>query len=82
MQQQYSIHGRMVDLWRHRATSGETNFVEQIKVTIFLESVLDIEIMYELQSNLEEKVNPSILKAEFSSTEINKPLLAPIYSVS
>ena len=34
---------------------------------IFSEAVLVIEIMYESQSNLEEKVTPSILKDEFSS---------------
>ena len=29
----------------HRATSGERNFIEQIKAPIFLEAVLAIEIM-------------------------------------
>ena len=38
-----------------------------IKAPIFLEAVLAIEIMSEAQSNLEEKVNPSILKDDFSS---------------
>ena len=41
--------------------------MEQIKVLIFLEAVLAIETMYEPQPNLEEKVNPSILKDDFSS---------------
>ena len=63
--QQYSMHGCMVDLYRNRATSGERNFIEWIKVPIFLEAVLAIEIMQEPQSNLEEKVNPSILKDDF-----------------
>ena len=40
---------------------------EQTKVPIFLKAVLVIEIMQESQSSLEEKVNPSILKYEFSS---------------
>ena len=34
-----------------------------------MEAVLAIEIMQEPQSNLEEKVSPSILKDEFSSTK-------------
>ena len=44
-----------------RAISGERNLTEQIKAPIFLEVVLAIEIMKEPQSNLEEKLNPSIL---------------------
>ena len=51
------MHGRMVHL---QTTSGERKFIEQIKAPIFLEAVLTVEIMYEPQSNLEEKVNPSI----------------------
>ena len=47
---------------RYRATSGKRNFIEQIRAPIFLEAVLAIQKMYEPQSNLEEKVNPSILK--------------------
>ena len=61
------MHGRMVDLWRYRASSGERNFVERIKAPIFLEAVLAIEIMYEPQSNLEKKVDSSTLKDDFSS---------------
>ena len=57
----------MVDLLRYRATSGEINFIKRIKVSIFLEAVLAIEIIQEPQSNLEEKVKPSILKDNFSS---------------
>ena len=56
----------MVDLYRYRATSREKNFIEPIKAPIFLEVVLGLEIMYEPQSNLEENVNPSILKDYFS----------------
>ena len=41
--------------------------MERIKSPILLEAALGIEIMLELQSNLEEKVNPSILKDDFSS---------------
>ena len=37
------IHGSMVDLYR--ATSGERNFIEQIKAQFFLEAVLTTEIM-------------------------------------
>ena len=40
---------------------------KRIKAPIFLETVLAIEIMQEPQSNLEDKVNPSILKVDFSS---------------
>ena len=39
----------------------------ELKAPIFLEAVSAIEIMQEPQSNLEEKVNPSILKDDFSS---------------
>ena len=61
------MHGRMVDLWRYRASSGERNFVERIKASIFLEAVLALEIMQEPQSNLEKKVDSSTLKDDFSS---------------
>ena len=59
----------MVNLLRYRATSGEGNFIEQIKAPIFFEAVLAIEMMQhdEPQSNLEEKVSLSILKNDFSS---------------
>ena len=45
----------MVNLLRYRATSGEGNFIEQIKAPIFFEAVLAIEMMQhdESQSNLE-----------------------------
>ena len=33
------LHGRMVDLSRYRATSGERTFIERIKAPIFLEAV-------------------------------------------
>ena len=42
--------------------------MERIKTLIFLEALLVIEIVQEPQYNLEEKVNPSILKNDFSST--------------
>ena len=35
------MHGRMVDLWRYRATSVERNFIHRIKAPIFLESFSD-----------------------------------------
>ena len=57
----------MVESWRYRATSGEKNFIERIKAPIFLEEVLAIQIMQEPPSNLEEKVNPSTLKEDYSS---------------
>ena len=41
--------------------------MERIKAPIFLEAVLAIEIIQEPQYNLEEKVNCSILKDDFSS---------------
>ena len=46
--------------------SGERNFTEGIKAPISLEEVFR-GIIKEPQSNLEEKVNPSILKDYFSS---------------
>ena len=63
----YSINGLMIDLLSYRAASGEKNFKERIKTPNFWEAVLAVEIMSELQQNLEEKVNPSILKDNFSS---------------
>ena len=65
-QQQYSLHSHIIDLKRYRKTSGERNFTERVKVPIFLEAVLAIEIIYIHQPNLEENVNPSILKDDFS----------------
>ena len=67
MQQQYSMQGCIVDLQRYRATFGETNFIKQVKAPIFLEEVSAIGIMQELQSNLKDKGNRSILKDGFSS---------------
>ena len=40
-----------------KSNLGEGNFIERIKAPVFLE--------VEMQSNLEEKVNPSILKDDF-----------------
>ena len=62
----------MVDLWRHRAISEERKKEKRLqkegkKTPNFLEALLAIEIMLELQANLEDKVNPSILKDDFSS---------------
>ena len=67
--QQYFMQGHAVDLQRYRATSGERNFTEWIKIQIFLEAVLATEIMQNLQFYFEEKVNPSILKDDFSRKE-------------
>ena len=39
---------------------GEGNNIEEIKAPIFLEAVLAIKIIKELQSNLEEKINPNL----------------------
>ena len=49
------------------ATSGERNFIGRIKAPIFLGAVIEIEIMQQSQSNLEEEVIPSILKDDFHS---------------
>ena len=57
----------MVDLHRYRGTSEERNSIERIKAPTFLEVVLAIEMIQELQSNLEEKVNHNILKDDVSS---------------
>ena len=50
----------MVHLYRHRATTGERNFKERIKPPTLFEAVLAIEIIWEPQSDLEEKVNPYV----------------------
>ena len=57
--------GRFVEIYR--ATSAEKNFIERTNPPIFYEADLAIEIMQKPQSNLEEKVNPSILKDDFGS---------------
>ena len=56
------MHICMVDLKRYRATSGERNFIERIKIPIFLEVVLE-------RDNLKAPIqlNPSILEDDFSS---------------
>ena len=61
------MHGRMVDLQGYRATSGERKFIERIKASIFLEAVLATKIIEEPKTNLEEKVNPNLLRDDFSS---------------
>ena len=43
--QQYSMHGHILDLQKQGATTGERDFIEQIKVPIFLEAALAIEAM-------------------------------------
>ena len=57
------VYGRFIEI--------QSNFkrekLQPIKAPIFLEVVLAIEIMQKPQSNLEEKVNTSILKDYFSS---------------
>ena len=53
------MHGCMVDLLGYRATSGERNFIEQIKAPIFLEAVLAIEIMQEPTPTYKRKSTPA-----------------------
>ena len=56
------MHGRMVDLQRYKASSGERNFIERTnKASIFLEAVL----AKEHQSNFEEKSTPASKKMIF-----------------
>ena len=57
------------DIEQPEATSGEKIFTERIKALIFLETVLAKQIMYKLQSYLEKKLNPSILKYDFSQEQ-------------
>ena len=57
------VYGRFIEILTNLRRK---KLIERIKAPIFLEVVLAIEIMQEAQSNLEEKVNPSILK-DFSS---------------
>ena len=81
MQQQYSMQGCIVDLQRYRATFGETNFIKQVKAPIFLEEVSAIGIMQELQSNLKDKGNRSILKDGFPQEQIH-PFLQVFLSLN
>ena len=57
-------YGRFIEI---KSNLRKKNFIEQIKAPIFLEAVVAIEIMEDIQSNLDEKDNSSILKDEFSS---------------
>ena len=74
------MYAYMVDLERYTATAEKKNFIERIKVPIFLKAVLAIVIMQEPQSNLEEKNNPSILKDDSSRTysSIFTSIAAPV----
>ena len=45
----------MVDLQRYRATSGKRNFIKQIKVPVFLEAVLAIDIILKALAILSDK---------------------------
>ena len=54
-----------VYLQRYRKTSGQRNFIKQTKAPIFLEAVLAVEIKKDTQSDLVQKVNPSLLKIIF-----------------
>ena len=54
-------YGRFIEI---QSNSGEKNLIERIKADV--EADL-IEIIKEPQSNLEENVNPRILKDDFSS---------------
>ena len=65
------MHGHRVDLQRYRAFSGERKFKERIKTLIFLEAALATEIMEDPQSNLEEKVNPSVFLGRVESIIIS-----------
>ena len=65
------MHGHRVDLQRYRAFSEERKFIERIKTLIFLQAVLAIEIMEDPQSNLEEKVNPSVFLERVESIIIS-----------
>ena len=65
------MHGHWVDLQRYRAFSGERKFKERIKTLIFLEAALATEIMEDPQSNLEEKVNPSVFLGRVESIIIS-----------
>ena len=62
--------------------SGERNFIEQIKAPIFLKTVLPIEIMQELQSNLEETENLRVLKDDFWFFLKNRPIHFHVNSTS
>ena len=57
-------YGRFIE---RESNLTRKNFIERINAPILLEAVLAIDIIQEPQSNLEEKVNHSILKDDFSS---------------
>ena len=57
-------YGRFIEI---KSNLRGKKFIQQFYAPIFLEAVLAIGTMWEHQSNLKEKVNPSILKDYFSS---------------
>ena len=57
-------YGRFIEI---QSNLSRIKLIEQIKTPIFLELLLAIEVIKEPQSKLEENVNPSILKDDFSS---------------
>ena len=63
----YSVHGLMVDLLKIQSNLRKKKLYRTKQGSNILETTLAIEIMEEPQSNLEDKVNPSILKDDFSS---------------
>ena len=49
------MQGHMVDLKIYRATSGERNFIEQMKVSFFLESVFTLNLTATIQFRKERQ---------------------------
>ena len=62
------FHARLYNRFTEiKSTFRKKNFVEQIKVPIYLEAVFVTGTMQESQSNLEEKDNYSLLKINGTS---------------
>ena len=59
-------HGRVIEI-KSKFGRKKLHRTNRIKAPIFLEPVLARGTMWEPQSNLEEKDNPSFLKYDFSS---------------
>ena len=58
------VYGRFTEI---QSDLGRKKVHRMNQAPIFLEAVLTIKIMQEPQSNLEEKINPGILKNDFST---------------
>ena len=66
--QQYSIHGRIVDLYRYKILVGVRKLLARYNDPIFLEADLEISSMYSFQLRLLVKGRPKRRKESLSGS--------------